>query len=72
MVQVDLAGIGLCQRGLVNKSALGLRCTSAELADAARAGLLRKLAWIREANEEFIARAIKTANKIAQRLERAV
>ena len=68
-VEARIAGIGLAQVRLVNRSQLGLHLKFGELARDVRAALDAKLRSIRGDNKEFIERAIATAARISNLFE---
>jgi methyl-accepting chemotaxis protein len=71
-VRAEIADIGKCGVRVVNHSPLGLHLQFTELDDNARTALRGKLDTIRAANEEFITRAIATAQKISTLFESAI
>jgi methyl-accepting chemotaxis protein len=72
VLRAEIAEIGKCRVRVVNHSSLGLHLQFTELDDTARAALHKKLDAIREANKEFITRAISTAQKISAMFEDAI
>ena len=68
----EIAGIGPCELNLVNQSPLGLHLKFGPLAPETRTHLEHRLAAIRAANKEFIARAINAADRISALYEDAV
>ncbi len=71
-LNAEIAGIGPCELHLVNQSNLGLHLQFGPLAPDTKANLDGRLAAIREANKEFIARAIGAADRISALFEDAV
>jgi methyl-accepting chemotaxis protein len=72
VLRAEIAEIGKSRVRVVNHSSLGLHLQFTELDDTSRAALHKKLDAIREANKEFITRAISTAQKISATFEEAV
>ncbi len=72
LLDARIATIGACRLRLVCCSELGLHLQFEHIDDGAREALARKLAQIRSDNTEFIDRAIKTADRIANAFEAAV
>lgn len=70
LMSADIAGIGERQVRPVNYSALGLHFEF--VGDADSRALESMLAAIRDANEEYIVRAVETARRVAQAFEEAV
>ncbi len=71
-IDAEVAGIGRCVLHLVNQSDLGLHLQFGPLPPETKANLDDRLAAIRGANKEFIARAIDGADRISALLEGAV
>lgn len=72
MLNAEITGIGPCELHLVNQSHLGLHLQFRLLSPQTKANLDGRLAAIREANKEFIARAIDAADRISALFENAV
>ncbi len=72
VMDAEIASIGRCELSVVNQSPLGLHLKFGPLAPDTRAHLDGRLAEIRSANKEFIARAIDGADRIAGLFEDAV
>jgi len=72
IVPGDIAGIGKCMLRVVDHSPLGLHLQFVELDATTRAALLKKLDAIRTDNNEFIERAIATAQTISALFEDAI
>jgi methyl-accepting chemotaxis protein len=71
-VDADISGVGRARGRIVARSTLGLHVEFAELDPTARAALRARLDAIRAENQDFVDRAVKAANAIAQAIESAV
>ncbi|RDV05554.1 methyl-accepting chemotaxis protein [Undibacter mobilis] len=72
VLNAEIAGVGPCEVHLVNQSPLGLHLRFGALAPSTKVNLEGRLAAIRAANKEFIARAIDAAGRISTLFENAV
>ena len=72
VLPAEIGGIGPCQVRLVNQSPLGLHLQFGPLSPETKLHLESRLDAIRSANQEFIARAIETADRISGLFEESV
>jgi methyl-accepting chemotaxis protein len=68
----EIEAIGSCRLRVTAHSHLGLHLAFVSLASDAAVALAHKLDTIREANKEFITRAVTTANRISVLFEEAI
>lgn len=72
VLDAELIGLGHARARIVHHSPLGLHVEFVAMNEASRAGLLCKLAAIREENEEFVQRAMTTAARVSAAFEAAL
>ncbi len=72
ILDAEIEAIGSCRLRIAGHSTLGLHLAFVSLTSEIASALANKLGAIRQANEEFITRAVTTANRISLVFEEAV